>query len=170
MAMLKLGLHVGAASLLIGLCAAQQGPLISIDKVMTTQEMQAAGINTLSASQRAALDRWLVDYTLRIVKLSQSPSTAVAASPQQTRPPEALTYIGIGKGHWIQTTASNGAILTLEDGSIWDINSTDRIDTALWLPITDITVLRAPSPRGEYKYLLLNTEDGEKALARYLGR
>jgi hypothetical protein len=40
----------------------------------------------------------------------------------------------------------------------------------LWLPVTDITVLKAPSAVGDYKYLLVNTEDGEKALAKYLGK
>ncbi len=61
-------------------------------------------------------------------------------------------------------------MIVLEDGSIWEINSIDRIDTALWLPITDITVLKASQPVGDYKYTLVNTEDGEKALAKFLGR
>ena len=52
--------------------------------------------------------------------------------------------------------SSGGAMVTLEDGSIWEINSLDRIDTSLWLPVTD------------YRYTLINTEDGEKALAKYI--
>jgi hypothetical protein len=53
---------------------------------------------------------------------------------------------------------------------MWEINSLDRIDTALWLPITNITVLAASSPVGEYRYTLINKDDGEKTLAKYLGR
>jgi hypothetical protein len=53
---------------------------------------------------------------------------------------------------------------------MWEINSLDRIDTALWLPISNVTILKASSPVGEYKYTLVNTDDGEKALAKYLGK
>jgi len=45
----------------------------------------------------------------------------------------------------------------------------DRVDTALWLPITNIAVLESRSPVGDYKYVLINKDDGEKALAKYLG-
>jgi hypothetical protein len=78
-------------------------------------------------------------------------------------------YSGVGGGHWISETSSDGGIITLEDGSLWEIYDIDRVDTALWLPITDITVLRSRSPVGEYKYLLINKDDDEKALAKYLG-
>jgi hypothetical protein len=39
----------------------------------------------------------------------------------------------------------------------------------LWLPITDIVILKADSPIGDYNYVLLNKDDREKALAKYLG-
>jgi len=53
---------------------------------------------------------------------------------------------------------------------MWEINSLDRIDTALWLPITNMTILKASSSVGDYKYTLINTDDGEKALAKFLGK
>lgn len=53
---------------------------------------------------------------------------------------------------------------------MWQINSLDRIDTALWLPIRNVTILKASSPIGDYKYTLINADDGEKALAKYLGK
>jgi hypothetical protein len=77
-------------------------------------------------------------------------------------------YVGQGGGHWIRDN-SGGKIITLEDGSIWQINTLDQIDTALWLPITDITVAKASSPTGDYKYVLFDKQEGEKALAKYLG-
>jgi hypothetical protein len=60
-------------------------------------------------------------------------------------------------GHWVQEVAGEGKIVILEDGSVWEIGGGDEIDTALWLPITDIT---ACSDK------LINTEDGEVADAR----
>jgi hypothetical protein len=50
------------------------------------------------------------------------------------------------------------------------IDPVDRVDTALWLPISNITILRASPAVGDYKYSLLNSDDREKALAKYLGK
>ncbi len=55
--------------------------------------------------------------------------------------------------------------MSLEDGSRWLVDPMDRIDTMLWLPTTEITVLES---RGG-NYLLVNTDDGERAAMRYLG-
>jgi hypothetical protein len=84
--------------------------------------------------------------------------------------PSSPMYFATGSGHWIQTVSSNGRIITLEDGSLWEIQIIDQIDTALWLPVTDIVVRAAPSPSGEYRYQLINKDDGETALAKYLGK
>ena len=43
-------------------------------------------------------------------------------------------------GHWIKTVSRNGAVIVLEDGSVFMVDAVDQIDTALWLPITNITV------------------------------
>jgi len=79
------------------------------------------------------------------------------------------TYVGVGGGHWVSEVSDGGTIVTLEDGSLWEISALDRVDTALWLPTTSITVLESRSPVGNYKYILINKDDGEKALAKYLG-
>jgi len=59
-------------------------------------------------------------------------------------------------GHWIQSIAGNGEIIKLEDGSIWQVDSIDRVISSIWLPISNITVC------GAY---LINTDDGEKVSA-----
>lgn len=98
-----------------------------------------------------------------------SPSSSVSAPPPAAPIRRSLAsnggglYIGTGSGHWIQNTSSGGEFITLEDGSVWQVDLLDRIDTLLWLPITDITV--AESGGG---YLLINTDDGEKAHATLL--
>lgn len=56
------------------------------------------------------------------------------------------------------------------EGALWEINSLGRITTALWLPITNITVLKASQPVGEYRYTLVNKDDGENAMAKFLGK
>jgi len=77
-------------------------------------------------------------------------------------------YTGVGGGHWIREVATGGGIIVLEDGSFWEVSPLDRIDTMLWLPITEIMVLENPS--GFFPYLLVNTDDGEKAEAKLIGQ
>jgi hypothetical protein len=72
-------------------------------------------------------------------------------------------YSSTGEGHWIKSKNDDGDIITLEDGSIWQVDPMDRVDTAVWLPITNITVLES-----EDGYLLINTDDDEKANAQLL--
>jgi len=139
-------------------------PGITMEKVMTGEELRTTGVSQLSAAQRVALDRWLSDYTLRVIQYAQRSVKPAANSPGSA------TYAGSSGGHWINSNAGNGAMIILEDGSVWEINSLDRIDTALWLPISNVTVLKASSPVGDYKYTLINTDDGEKALAKFLGK
>jgi hypothetical protein len=134
---------------------------LTIDKVMTSEEMRATGVTSLTPIQRNALDTWLTQCTARVIQLVQS-SGRGGAHPG--------SYGAVGGGHWIKSKGNNGAVIVLEDGSTWEIQLLDRIDTALWLPITSITVLEASSPVGEYRYTLINKDDGEKALAKYLGK
>ena len=90
------------ASLLF--CPAQQPPLVTMDSVMTVQEMRLTGVGTLTTSQRTELDKWLTEYTLRILQTAQArtPTAATSSSSQ--------TYAGTAGGHWIKSTASNGGI------------------------------------------------------------
>lgn len=133
---------------------AQRSPTVTVDQVMTAAEMRATGIAKLSPAERAAFERWLTEYTLRVYALARGSSE----------------YAGVGRGHWIQEVSDGGRMVILEDGSIWEISTIDQIYTMLWLPITDITVVESRSPIGDFKYVLVNTDDGEEALAKYIGQ
>lgn len=58
----------------------------------------------------------------------------------QTPVPHGRRYSSAGceSGHWIESVSNDGQIVKLEDGSIWEVDAVDTIDSALWLPITDI--------------------------------
>jgi len=160
---------VGTSVLLAGLFgsvlfAQKAKSLVHIEKVMTPEELRATGVASLSPAQRAALDEWLYKYTVRVLKLA-SISRLRGGTPGNV----ADTYAGIGSGHWIAANDSHGAIITLEDGSMWQINPVDQVDTWLWLPVTNITVVQAKSSVGDYRHVLINSDDNEKALAKYLG-
>lgn len=59
-------------------------------------------------------------------------------------------------GHWVKSVSSDGAIVILEDGSVWEIDPSDQADTALWLPTTNIVACDDK---------LIDTDDNEIAEA-----
>jgi len=63
---------------------------------------------------------------------------------------------GCESGHWVESVSDDGEIVKLEDGSIWEVDGADTIDSALWLPTTEIVVCDGR---------LINTDDNEKVSA-----
>src|ERR1700680_86778 len=124
------------AAVLTGSASGQSEPMLTMDKVMTGEQLRTTGIDNLTAVQRAALDRWLSEYTVKVIQLAQRSDKPATNGTT----PSPITYAGSSGGHWIKSKADNGAIVILEDGSMWEINSLDRIDTALWLPIGNVTI------------------------------
>jgi hypothetical protein len=57
-------------------------------------------------------------------------------------------------GHWIKSVDGDGKIITLEDGSKWEVDDVDTVDTAIWLPISDVVVCETK---------MINTDDNESA-------
>jgi hypothetical protein len=80
------------------------------------------------------------------------------------------SYAGTGEGHWVSKNIGSGEFIVLEDGSLWEIDRLDRIDASLWLSTSDITVVESDRGSPGYDYLLINTDDGEKAHAKYMGK
>ena len=62
-------------------------------------------------------------------------------------------------GHWVDSVSDDGTIVKLEDGSVWEIDSVDAIDSALWLPTTEIIACDDK---------LINTDDNETVSAQRL--
>lgn len=96
---------------------------------------------------------------------SNKPQPAYLESPKTSL----KQYIGTGGGHWIQNNIDNGTYIMLEDGSLWEIDPIDKIDAMLWLPISNIIVIQSNKGSPGYDYLLINTDDGEKVYAKYMG-
>jgi hypothetical protein len=57
----------------------------------------------------------------------------------------------------VEEVMSDGEIVKLEDGSLWRVDDTDSVDSALWLPSTEVVVCDGK---------LINTEDNESVEAR----
>lgn len=149
---------VAVAALAQGSDGPKQRRPLTIAKVMTAEQLKNTGVADLTLDQRRALDQWLNEYTARVIE--------VALKPRD----KAKAYAGVGKGHWVRKTIDGGKLIILEDGSLWEVSALDRINTALWLATTDITVIEARAPIGDFKYVLINTDDGETAKVKYLGK
>jgi hypothetical protein len=83
------------------------------------------------------------------------------------RPAAEAAYTALGGGHFIRAVNDDGQYVTLEDGSVWEIEPTVRFQTMDWQLQAAVTVRRANGP-GAFKYELDNTQDDEGALARYV--
>jgi len=103
------------------------------------------------------------------LQLSAGPNTLPPPQPEPTRRSRSgrsrtcATYLNSGSGHWMTEKTDDGSVVILEDGSVWQIDPMDRLDTALWLPPSDIAVIETED--SPMSYLLVNTDDGEKATA-----
>jgi hypothetical protein len=143
---------------------------------MSPQERKDSGVDSLSETQLRVLSSYVVEainraYAAGLAMAGSGTaigSTHPSSTPVRPSVPQRQSYI-TGGGHWIKEN-SGGKVITLEDGSLWQIDAMDQIDTALWLPVTDIVVMVAESSIGGYDYILISKDDGEKARAKYLGR
>lgn len=64
---------------------------------------------------------------------------------------------GCEDSHWIESVSSDGTIVKLEDGSVWEVDAGDAVDSSLWLPVSDIVACDDK---------LINTDDNESVSAR----
>lgn len=139
--------------------------------------------NQLAASERKASQlmaqvRHLEDQLAQktgenqqlVATLQQLRQPAAAVPPVPLRGAVAqggMMYAAVGSGHWVKTTSSDGAVVVLEDGSTWQIESLSRIDSMLWLMADPIAVV--DNPRGMLLYRLVNESSGDVVEAKLLG-
>jgi len=131
---------------------------------VSRQEFDALEKRLSAIEQRLGkLEHLMVAFHAQEIRAWQKPA------PEKPAPlPPSLVYSGVGRGHWVKKVMDNGRMVVLEDGSLWEVGILDRIDAALWLPLSGITVLENPS--GFLPYRLVNTDDGEVVEAKYIGR
>ena len=67
------------------------------------------------------------------------------------------TYSAAGAGHFIRAIGEAGRTITLEDGSVWDVDPRTQFKAAGWEPLTGITV-HATEEDPDFNYILNNTD------------
>jgi hypothetical protein len=69
--------------------------------------------------------------------------------------------------HWLRDKHDDGIVVILEDDSMWEVHSSDRLITSRWLRMS--TIIVEHTQREGYPYLLKNTTERETVRANFLG-
>lgn len=143
---------------------------VTFDQVFPPEAQSKMGLDKLSAEEKKLLKEFVVQKVVAAYvggQLSIEQETAVGREPKVEERPRSTGGRAdppIGTGHWVDKVIDNGEFVRLEDGSLWEIDALDRINTILWLSLDDVTILESSNCiRG---YLLVNTDEGEKACAK----
>lgn len=136
----------------------------SFDQLFPQSQQREMGLHKLSESEKEALHAHVEGLFIKFMESVKSSETAKKHRSGNT------VYAGVGAMHWIKDITEETVYVTLEDGSLWQIDPLDDIAVSLWLPTTEIVVIESKEGSAGYNYLLINTEDGEKAHAKYMGQ
>jgi hypothetical protein len=97
----------------IGFAAAQRPPLLTVDKVMTPQEMRDTGIFALSPIQKQAFNEWLNRYSVKVFRVGSQEQTTDSSARSSCSPAVESNISGEIEG-WDGDT-----IFKLDNGQIW---------------------------------------------------
>ena len=80
-----------------------------------------------------------------------------------------ITYAAIGGGHYLRGVNPDGGLVTLEDGSTWEIHPRVHFEVAEWEPLAGVAIRRA-APEDGFPYELTNLDTDTGVAARYRPR
>jgi hypothetical protein len=160
---------IAPASMIAQVTPPAQQESMRVDEFMTPEEASATGIANMTPEQRAAFERWLDRYTTVVTRVAKREPAASRQAHhgmgQQVSYPRHRSHVA--------ELINGGDFVRLEDGTLWEIYSPDRVATANWKPNSTIT-LRERSVfihvgNVQYDVLLTNGEAGTSASARFRG-
>ena len=74
-------------------------------------------------------------------------------------------------GQYVHGVELGGRFVTLEDGSVWEVEYSDRATVASWTADDFVRISFISAPRGDFEYLLTRAGDhDQQAAARLHGR
>jgi hypothetical protein len=92
-------------------------------------------------------------------RIDQQTAQALAGklgAPQTSGTTALRPSSGCVEGHWVSQVMAGGGVVELEDGSLWQIDPVDKIDSMLWLPPEAIIACDSA---------LINTDTGDRVSA-----
>ena len=128
----------------VSISAIAQTSTVPLEKRLTTEQMQATGLNTLSAKQLALLNQLLQEQTSQAVAVAVEKNTeevkasapvAPMAVPVLSNEPFKSRIIGTFGG-W-----QTGTVFTLENGQLWQVNKGNaKLPKPLNDPAVDVKI------------------------------
>ena len=128
---------------------------------LTTRVRQLEQLLAEKVAENQHLSGLLQQMPQQVVAVPQAPLIGAG-------PPIGGVYAAVGGGHWVKSKSSDGAVVVLEDGSTWQIETLYRLDTRLWLNTDPVAVI--DNTTGITPYRLVNESSGDVVEARLLSR
>lgn len=150
-------LLAACAALIPATSAQAQRQTLRPPDVMTRDEMDAIGVDSLSAAQRNALERFLDRITNSRAIREISPAT--------TRPGRGAS----GTPLTLRRVGDRGEAIVLEDGSVWKVEASDRAVAASWRSGQHVLVRHRAAESGTAAFELENAQAGSRIAARFAG-
>jgi len=162
-----------------------------LDDVIPPAKQTTMGLHKLTPEEKQALRKHMLMLTQVALAVGRSEAKSQPAARMPAREPSlssarqggtpgrsdggegtpaGLVYSQTGGGHWIDKNIDRGCFIVLEDQSLWAISPLTRLDASLWLPISNVMVVRSNDGPVGYDYKLINTDDRRSVEAKYLGR
>jgi hypothetical protein len=117
-----------------------------------------------------------VTVAVLALALAAAPATPLAGQAPWNPAPSCLSDWSCGPnraplGLYVRAVDDGGRYVTLEDGSVWEVEISDRATSASWQPDDFVGVRSIAAPRGDYEHLLTHAGDLEqRAAVRLAGR
>ena len=118
------------------LCTLLASTSLSLESMMSPEEKEQTGYNSLSSKEKQALDTWMQNHCLP----NHSPEETLSLS----------------------VNVHYGKELILSDGSHWEVHPEDRKISSVWLTPFPLQIQTLASPSSEYPDLLINLSSEEK--------
>lgn len=134
-----------------------------LDQLMSPSEQKLTGVDRLSDSQRLALEKWLTNWSIRL--LSSGPQGITKAKSNDDNSNDSFYSdedIQLRKIK-IKQVGSGGSQLILNDDTIWNIFPIDYAEVSNWLPNDKIQV--KTSGNSSYPYRIYNLNTGASTIA-----
>ncbi|MCB1136657.1 MAG: hypothetical protein KDK78_10340 [Chlamydiia bacterium] len=141
-----------------------QPQALKLGDVMTSEEQKSTGISRLTSNEKAQLEVWLTNYTLRLYSnLARNPNLRPGELPvfgenKEQERPAASGYKPHAQVIKVDEIWDDGARLRLSDGSIWSVFDKNVDAASKWERGQNVTVYR--SRNTEFPYRLVNMVNG----------
>ena len=116
---------------------------LSLEQVMTEEELKSTGMQNASPQQKQALESWISAWTLRVIEQAPTyrPGTDLSTwvqrwpsylQPKSSSPSEQQIAERLRQNARVDKVRNEGAIIELKDGSVWQISPLYTYLTVIW--------------------------------------